>query len=267
MLHQVRYEVNAGVAWITMDRPEAMNAMNHELLADLAEAVQLGRADKSVRALLLTGAGKAFCAGGDVKWMAATRGASSRDEDWRAAFDSLVQDLNRVILLIRDTEKPVLAAVNGFASGAGFSLALACDLRLVSEQAKFNQAYVSLGLTPDGGSTYFLTLMLGPARALDLIFSGRVLDAREALALGLASELFPAGSFAAGVKQYAEKIAAGPTLAFRQAKMLVNEAHRRSLAAQLDLERESIVGASLSNDFAAGLQAFAARSKPVFKGN
>lgn len=262
-MHQVRYEVNAGVAWITMDRPEAMNAMNHELLADLAEAVQLGRADQAARVLLLTGAGKAFCAGGDVKWMA----AASRDEDWPAMFDSLVQDLNRVVLMIRDTEKPVLAAVNGFASGAGFSLALACDLRVVSEQAKFNQAYVHLGLTPDGGSTYFLTLMLGPARALDLILSGRVLDAREALALGLASELFPAGSFAAGVKQYAEKIAAGPTLAFRQAKKLVNEAHRRSLAVQLDLERESIVGASLSNDFNEGLRAFAARSKPVFKGN
>jgi len=262
LFDSIIYKENEGVAYVTLNRPEAMNAINHGLATELIEALKICRENKKVCAVVITGAGKAFCAGGDVKWM-----VSARDENWKTDFDCLVNNFNQAILLIRDMEKPVIAAVNGFASGAGFSLALACDIRVVSENAKFNQAYVNLGLTPDGGSSYFLTLMLGPARTMDLVFTGRVIDAKEALALGLASELIPAESFGERVEQLAKQFACGPSLAFEQAKMLINEAHRRTLEAQLDLERESIVSASLSNDFEEGLKAFTEKRKPVFKGN
>jgi len=262
VFNNIIFKIDEEVAYITLNRPDAMNALNHELMSELIEALENCRENKTVRAVVISGAGKAFCAGGDVKWM-----VSARNENWKSDFDSLINGLNKAILLIRDMEKPVIAAVNGFASGAGFSLALACDIRVISENAKFNQAYVNLGLTPDGGSTYFLTLMLGPARAMDLIFTGRVIDSKETLALGLASELIPAGSFDERVKQLARQVAGGPSIAFEQAKMLINEAHRRTLEAQLDLERESIVSASLSNDFEEGLKAFTEKRKPVFKGN
>lgn len=262
MYNNIIFKVNDGVADITLNRPDAMNALNHEIIAELAEVLQICQGDNTVRALVIAGAGKAFCAGGDVKWM-----LSARDENWKSGFDSLVDSFNKVILLIRDLGKPVIAAVNGFASGAGFSLAMACDIRIISDKAKFNQAYVNLGLTPDGGSTYFLTLMLGAARVMDLVFTGRVIEAKEALALGLASELIPAESLNERVKQLAGQFASGPSIAFKQAKALINEAHRRTLEAQLDLERESIVGASLSNDFEEGLKAFAEKREPVFKGN
>lgn len=263
MFSNIIFNVKAGVAYITLNRPDAMNAMNHAILTELIEVLQICREDKTVRVLVIGGAGKAFCAGGDVKWM-----CSARDEaNWQSGFDDLVGGLNKAILLIRETEKPVIAVVHGFASGAGFSLALACDMRIISEKAKFNQAYVNLGLTPDGGSTYFLTLMLGPARAMDIILTGRVIEAKEALALGLASELVPAKALNARVEQLAGHFATGPAIAFKQAKTLLNEAHRRILEEQLALERESIVGASLSDDFVEGLKAFTERRKPVFKGN
>jgi len=262
LYNNIIFKVNDGVANITLNRPDAMNALNHGIIAELAEVLQICQGDNTVHALVIAGAGKAFCAGGDVKWM-----LSARDENWKSSFDSLVDSFNKVILLIRDLWKPVIAAVNGFASGAGFSLAMACDIRIISDKAKFNQAYVNLGLTPDGGSTYFLTLMLGTARVMDLVFTGRVIEAKEALALGLASELIPTEFFDERVKQLARQFASGPSIAFKQAKALINEAHRRTLEAQLDLERESIVGASLSNDFEEGLKAFAEKREPVFKGN
>ncbi|MDD3654462.1 MAG: enoyl-CoA hydratase-related protein, partial [Desulfotomaculaceae bacterium] len=161
----------------------------------------------------------------------------------------------------------VIAAVNGFASGAGFSLALACDVRVVCESARFNQAYVKIGLTPDGGSSFFLTKMLGPARATDLIFTGRVIDAQEAVVLGLANEVAPDGFFSERVEQMAKQFAAGPPMSYKMAKKLINEALGPSLEAQLDHEREFIVSASLSNDFEEGLAAFINKRKPVFNGN
>lgn len=262
MFKNIIFNTESGVAQITLNRPAAMNALNHALVDELLEALRICREDETARAVVISGSGNAFCAGGDVKWMHA-----AHKEKWPHDFDRLVDNLNQVILMIRDIEKPVIAAVNGFASGAGFSLALACDIRVISEKAKFNQAYVNLGLTPDGGSTYFLTLMLGQALVTDLVFTGRVLEAKEALALGLASELTTTESLDARAKQLAQNFAAGPTIAFKQAKKLINEAHKQTLAAQLEAERKSIVSASLSNDFAEGLQAFAEKRTPLFKGN
>ncbi|OPX83854.1 MAG: putative enoyl-CoA hydratase echA8 [Pelotomaculum sp. PtaB.Bin104] len=262
MFNTIIYKVSGSVAYITLNRPEAMNSLDPEILLEMLEALKASHDDQAVRAVVITGAGKAFCAGGDLKWM-----MSVRNNDWKEKFDCLVRDFNTIILYIRGIEKPVIAAVNGFASGAGFSLALACDVRVVSENAKFNQAYVKIGLTPDGGSSFFLTKMLGPARATDLIFTGRMVGAQEALALGLASEVVPAGSFSERIEQVAKKFAAGPPLSYEMAKTLINEALGPALEAQLDYERDFIVSASLSNDFEEGLTAFINKREPVFKGN
>lgn len=261
-VENVLFEVRDGVGFITLDRPEAMNAMNSALLGDLSEVLRNCRGDQTVRVLVIKGNGRAFCAGGDVRWMQETQADSS----WPAQFHSLVGQLNQVIMLIRNMPKPVIAAVHGFASGAGFSLALACDLRLATEGARFNQAYVNLSLTPDGGSTYFLSLLLGPAKALELIYTGRMVDAQEALALGLLNEVVPEESLAAKAAELAAKLAQGPAIAYGQAKKLVYEAHRQSLAEQLELEQESIVSSSLSRDFREGLAAFAEKRKPLFQG-
>lgn len=262
MFNTIIYKVSDSVAYITLNRPEAMNSLDPEILRELFEALQACHHDQTVRVVVITGAGKAFCAGGDLKWM-----MSVRDNNWKNSFDSLVKDFNSNILYIRKIEKPVIAAVNGFASGAGFSLALACDVRVVCESARFNQAYVKIGLTPDGGSSFFLTKMLGPARATDLIFTGRVIDAQEAVVLGLANEVAPDGFFSERVEQMAKQFAAGPPMSYKMAKKLINEALGPSLEAQLDHEREFIVSASLSNDFEEGLAAFINKRKPVFNGN
>ena len=261
-MENVILECKDGVGYITLNRPEAMNAMNSALLGELGEALRSCQGDQSVRVLVLTGNGRAFCAGGDVRWMQTTRIESS----WPSRFHSLVGQLNQSIMLIRNMPKPVIAAINGFASGAGFSLALACDLRLAAETARFNQAYVNLSLTPDGGSTYFLTMLLGPTKALELIYTGRMVEAGEALSLGLLNEVLPDETLTARAAELASELAKGPAIAYGRTKRLVYEAHRQALAEQLALEQESIVGASLSGDFLEGLTAFAEKRKPVFQG-
>jgi 2-(1,2-epoxy-1,2-dihydrophenyl)acetyl-CoA isomerase len=192
--------------------------------------------------------------------------ATQNDPAWAAKFHSLVGQLNQVIMLIRNLDKPVIVAVHGFASGAGFSLALACDLRLAAVGTRFNQAYVNLGLTPDGGSTYFLTELLGPAKALDLIFTGRMLETDEAVALGLLNEVLPEADLVDRAKALALELAKGPALAYGLAKRLVYASQRQGLATQLELEQQSIVDACISRDFREGLAAFEEKRKPVFKG-
>lgn len=260
----VLLEIRDGVSYVTMNRPESMNAMNAGLLADLSEVLRHCESNQAVRVLVLKGAGRAFCAGGDVRWMLATQ---KTDPSWPACIHDLGGKLNQVILLIRNMPKPVIASVHGFAIGAGFSLALACDWRLAAEGAKFIQAYVNLGLTPDGGSTYFLTMLLGQAKAMELICTGRTVEAAEALELGLLNEVTPQEVLAAKTAELAGMMAQGPAVAYGQAKKLVYEAHRQTLAEQLVKEQESIVKTTMSRDFREGLAAFAEKRKPVFEGN
>jgi 2-(1,2-epoxy-1,2-dihydrophenyl)acetyl-CoA isomerase len=261
MFETIIYEKKEASAWITLNRPNSFNGMNHKLLQDFNDALEMAANDKEVRVVMITGAGKAFSAGGDVQWMRTAQG-----ENFEQGFHSLVELLHQAILKIRGMEKPVIAKVNGVASGAGFSLALACDLRIVSEQVKFNQAYVNIALTPDGGSTYFLTKMVGPAMATELIFTGRVVDAKEAFSLGLINKLVPAEL----LDQEAEKMAAfyssGPTIAYAKAKKLINRAMGGELEKQLQLELESIVSSGLTEDFKEGLEAFFGKRKPEYKG-
>ena len=262
-MENVILETKDGVGYITLNRPEAMNAMNAALLEELIGALRECENNQAVRVLVLKGNGRAFCAGGDVRWMMSTQ----TDPSWPACIHELGGQLNQVIMLIRDMPKPVIAAVHGSVVGAGFSLALACDMRLAAEGTKFIQAYVNIGLTPDGGSTYFLTMLLGPAKALELIYTGRIVDAKEALELGLLNEVTPEDALVDKAAKLAGKMAQGPAMAYDQAKKLVYEANRQALTDQLVKEQESIVSTTLSHDFREGLAAFAEKRKPVFKGN
>ena len=266
MYKTIIVEKKDGVVTMTMNRPEAMNAINLEMMAEMTAVVNECEADDETRVLVITGAGdKAFSAGGDVKWM----NAEVKKDTWKREWKDLIDGLNHFTVALRGLPKPTIAAVNGFAAGAGFSIALACDLRVVSPSAKFNEAYAAIGLTPDGGSSYFLTNMIGVARAMELILSARIIDAQEANELGLVTALAEADGavFQELVEKTAKRYAQGPTAAYGRAKKLVYRASYNDLRSQLDMECDSIFASSLTGDFVEGLEAFAEKRKPDFKGN
>ncbi len=261
MYSQITWKVEDGVATITLNRPEAMNALSLKMMEELKQALQQSGNDENIRAVVLTGAGKAFSVGGDLKWM-----ESSKGERWEREFKKLVNSIHANVLSIRELEKPVIAALNGAVSGASFGIAMACDIKVASEKARLNQPYANIALTPDGGATFFLVRMLGMGRATELIFSSRIIDAGEALQLGLVQTVFPVETFEEEVSKIAEKYAHGPTLAYGRAKRLVNQAIMNDLEAQLDLEEDSIVKLSLNSDFKEGLSAFLEKRNPEFQG-
>jgi len=258
MSGSVNMRVENQVAYLTLARPESLNALNGELIDDLSAALH-DCFDPELRAVVLTGAGKAFCAGGDLAYLS---GCPLLGD----ALGRLVLGLNRVILDIRLLDKPVLAAVNGAAAGAGMSLALACDLRLMSEAAKFKQAYSSNGLVPDGGWTLLAPRLLGLAKATELLLLDPVISSGEALALGLVQEVTPGDGLMARVRILAERLARGPGSAYAEAKALLNQALLPELAAHLERERQAMIRIGNSGDAAEGLAAFLAKRAPVFNG-
>lgn len=257
----IEYGVSEGVATITLNRPRSYNALNEKILQEMSDALQHCRQDDGIRVVVLRGAGKHFCSGGDVKWM-----KEVLDGDRAGSIDRLVEVLHGTVNALRELEKPVLASIRGFATGAGFSLALACDLRIGSETARFSQAYVNIGLSPDGGSTYFLPRVVGTARAAELIFSGRVIDATEALALGILNEVVADGELDARTGELARKLAQAPTRALGMAKRLLDRSLSSTLEEQLERERAGVLSCCLTDDFAEGVRAFSEKRKPVFRG-
>ena len=247
------------LATITLNRPEARNAidmtMRHELLAALDEV----EADPAARVLILTGAGEHFCAGGDVKSMRARRSTAAEGR-------ARVQALNRLVLRLVDFPLPTIAMVDGFAVGAGTNLALCCDLVVASDRARFGELFNKIGLVPDGGGTWFLSRLVGLARAKELIFTGDVFDAAEAARLGLVNRVVPAAELRAATGTLAEKIAAGPPAVLRMAKHMVNRAATSDLSAALDLEAYSQGLAIAGEDHQEGLAAFLAKRPPTFSG-
>jgi 2-(1,2-epoxy-1,2-dihydrophenyl)acetyl-CoA isomerase len=243
------------VLTITLNRPDVLNAfddaMHDGLRAALAEA-----ADDAVRAVVVTGAGRGFCVGQDV---AALTGPDAIGELLRHRY-------HPNILALRALRKPVIAAVNGAAAGAGLALAAACDVRICARTAVFVPAFVSIGLVPDSGATHFLTRILGPARALEWMASGRRLSAEDALAWGLASELVAADALAERAAAVADELAALPTATFGLHRQLFDAAPANSLADQLELEASLQVEAAGTADFAEGLAAFREKRAPRFRG-
>jgi 2-(1,2-epoxy-1,2-dihydrophenyl)acetyl-CoA isomerase len=244
------------VLTITLNRPDVFNAFNRALHAALRSALEDAR-DPDVRAVVITGAGRGFCAGQDLREFASLEG-SLRDE--------LEQTYHPNIRLIRELRKPVIAAVNGPAAGAGLSLASACDVRIASTAAAFVPGFVGIGLVPDSGGTWFLHGLLGFAKAFEWMSSNRKLSAEEALAWGLVSEVIPAESFDARMTELAATWAALPTLAVGMTKALFEHANAATLEQQLALEAELQQTAVGSADFAEGVEAFLQKRPPSFTG-
>jgi 2-(1,2-epoxy-1,2-dihydrophenyl)acetyl-CoA isomerase len=256
------HEVKDGVATLTLNRPDRLNALGGTLRDDLHDAITRSAADPEVRVMIVTGSGKGFCAGGDVKAMNEAR--EGRRE--RPLLEKIAPGRDRTVLAMRDAPQPIIAAVNGAAAGAGMNLALACDIRLASTTAKFSQAFVKRGLHPDWGGTYFLPRVVGMARACEMIFTGEVIDAAEALRIGLVQNVYPAGELQARVGELAAEIAANAPLAVQAAKRAIDGTYYGDMRAWLDWETAQAAGPLLSEDRKAGLAAAAARTRADFKG-
>ncbi len=253
---EVETSRDGGVLTITLNRPDVLNAFTAELHKQLVGAFKEARAD-DVRAVVVTGAGRGFCVGQDLTEF----GEAAKDIAGR-----LRGNYHPTIRAVRGLEKPVLAAVNGPAAGAGLSFACACDLRLAAESATFVPAFINIGLVPDMGGTFFVTRLLGPARAFEWMTSGRRLSAAEALEWGLVSEVIPHDAFEARVAELAAEWAARPTLAIGRTKQLFEHAQAAGLEAQLALEAELQQATVGSADFAEGVNAFLEKRKPEFTG-
>jgi 2-(1,2-epoxy-1,2-dihydrophenyl)acetyl-CoA isomerase len=244
------------VLTITLNRPDVLNAFNTAMHETLAAALKEARSE-AVRAVVITGAGRGFCAGQDL--------SEFRDEAGDIG-GRLRRNYHPNIMAIRALEKPVIAAVNGAAAGAGLSLACACDLRVASERATFVPAFVNVGLVPDSGGTFFITRLLGPARAFEWLCSGRRLTAPEALEWGVVSELAEAGELAPRAAELAAELAVLPTRAIGMTKRLLDRAATSTLDDQLEWEAQLQTAATNSADFREGVAAFLEQRQPRFEG-
>jgi 2-(1,2-epoxy-1,2-dihydrophenyl)acetyl-CoA isomerase len=256
------YSSADGVAVVTLDRPEVLNALNAELGVMLLEAVTNAASDDDVRCLVLTGAGRAFSSGEDLAALAEgyERG---RPPDLGAV---LVERYNPLIRELRRAPKPVVAAVNGVAAGAGASIVLACDFRVASERARLLFPFVNVGLVPDSGATWLLPRMIGVSAAWELTSTGRALGADEARRLGLFTEVVPSDRFEETWRTLASDLAAGPTRAFALTKALLDGAWERSLDEHLDAEARAQAEAGATADHLEGVKAFLAKRPPGFRG-
>lgn len=253
------YEADGGVLTIALNRPESYNACNEQLTTDLQEALQTAERDSAVRAIVLTGAGKAFCSGQDLK-------DAPEPGTRRSLSDSLERRYNPIIRKLTGMPKPIIAAVNGVAAGAGCSLALACDVRIASENAYLLQAFINIGLVPDSGSSYFLAKIVGYARAFEIASLGEKIPAATALELGLVNKVVPPDALMAEAKGLAERYAAGPTRAYGYIKKMLHRAGGSSLDEALDYEVFMQEAAGRTYDYTEGVKSFVEKRKPAFEG-
>jgi 2-(1,2-epoxy-1,2-dihydrophenyl)acetyl-CoA isomerase len=256
----LQYALDKHVARITLNRPDAANALDGEMGRELMLAAIRASEDRAVRAVILTGAGRLFCAGGDLKLFA------SQGERLPAHLKELAGCLHLAISRFVRMDAPVIAAVNGAAGGAGFSLCLFADLVIAAESAKFTLAYTRAGLSPDGGSTYFLPRIVGLRRALELALTNRVLGAREAHDWGIVTKVVPDAALQAEAQALAEQLAAGATRAFGAAKRLLHHSFSESLETQMELEAQAIAERARGADAREGIAAFVAKRAPKFGG-
>lgn len=251
----VLYEVTNGVATITLNRPEALNAITLELAHDWRAALEQAAGDEQVRCLVITGAGRGFCAGADLKTIQS-----------KPVGDLLRQDYHPILKLITETPKPVLAAINGAAVGAGANFALACDMRHMAGNASFGEVFVRIGVIPDSGGHYFLPRIVGVAKAFELMATGEIIGADEAKRLGLVNRVFPAEELMPRTQEFAERLAQAPTLVIGMIKQGLRHTFMQDLDAVLDFEANGQDRAARSEDYQEGIQSFLEKRPAHFKG-
>ncbi|MBK9155244.1 MAG: enoyl-CoA hydratase/isomerase family protein [Chloracidobacterium sp.] len=258
----VNYSFNGSVATVQMNRPEALNALSLQLSLDLRAAIEKARED-GARAVILTGSGRAFCSGGDLREM---RAMGEKEGNIEAFLDSPLKSLHDVILLIRETPVPFIAAVNGVCAGAGTNFALACDLVLAADDASFNEAFVRIGLSPDCGGSFFLPRVVGEKIATELFMTGGTIDAKRAAELGMINRVVPAADLLDEAGKLAAQLAAGPTGSYGRIKRMMNATFSNDLRSQLDLEAQCQLESGKAADFKEGVNAFFEKRPPKFTG-
>ncbi|HEY4554507.1 MAG TPA: enoyl-CoA hydratase-related protein, partial [Bacillaceae bacterium] len=256
MYETILYEVKNGTAIITLNRPEKLNSFNAAMHAELLKALKSAGRDKKVRSIMITGAGRAFCAGQDLSEV---DGDTDYGDFLRASYNPLIEEMSRM-------EKPIVAAVNGTAAGAGFSLALAADIRIASEKASFMNAFIHVGLVPDSGNFYYLPRMVGHSKAMEFMLLGEKVSATEAKELGLVSKLFPADSWEQEAAAFAEKLAGMPTKTIGLIKRNLQQSWDATLSEVLEKEALAQRIAGMSKDHKEGVSAFLEKRPPRFSG-
>ncbi len=258
----VKYELEENVAYITFARPEALNALSLQLTKDLRGAIEKAIEEKA-RCVVISGEGRAFCSGGDLREMQSMWQKEGRIE---AFLEEPLKALHDVILLIRETPIPFLAAVNGVCAGAGTNFALACDLILAAEDASFNVAFVRIGLSPDCGGSFFLPRAIGEKIAAEMFMLGETISADRAKKLGMINRVVPNEFIRQETKTLAQKLALAPTGSIGRIKKMLNATFSNDLSSQLELEHEMQIESGKSNDFKEGVMAFFEKRSPDFTG-
>ena len=257
----VLLDIEDGVATLTLNRPKKLNAFAGRMRQEIADAVHALASDNAVRVIVVTGAGRAFCAGADIDYMREL--AEHGDVE---GFRGLVEAGRAVVTAIRATHKPVIASVNGPAAGGGANLALSCDLRIASDRASIGQTFSRIGMHPDWGGTYFLPRLVGPAKALELMFSAEMVPADEAARLGIFGRVVPHERLADETRALATQVAAQPPIALALIKQAVYQSGDSSLREALDTELDHQLRCFQSADVREGLSAFLEKRPPVFRG-
>lgn len=256
MFETVKYEVAKGVAWISLNRPDKLNAFSEQLNKEVQQSIKQASRDKEVRCLVITGEGRAFCSGQDLQGV---------NEDMDHG-EVLRRFYNPMVLELHKCKKPAIAAVNGVAAGAGMSLALACDFRLLSDKASFLEAFIHVGLVPDAGNLYFLPKLIGHAKAMELAVLGEKVNAQEAKELGLATKVIPIEKWQDEITAFAERLASMPTAAIAIIKKNLKASWESTLEECLERDAQGQRLAGLTLDHKEGVAAFMQKRKPVFQG-
>jgi len=248
---QILYEITDRVGTLTLNRPEVMNAFGGTMREDLLQMLRQAEADKNVRCVVITGAGRAFCAGGDIASM-----AEMQAKNEASVIPQRMKIGGQVVNLIRSMAKPVIAAVNGAAAGAGVNLALACDMRFAAQSAHFSESFVKIALVPDWGGTYLLTQLVGTAKAMELMMSGNRIDAAEALRIGIVNRVIPDDTFREDVIIFARQLASGPANTLAHIKRATYIGATGTLSDALKYEEQAQESVFLSDDAREGIRAF-----------
>jgi len=258
----IKYEVNEGIATLTLNRPEVFNSLNEDMHKELKTAMGAIKKDKTLRVLIITGEGRAFCAGQDLNDRSVNNGDEKLD-----LGESIERKYNPLIKSIYNLEMPVICKINGVAAGAGVGIALACDFIIAHEKASFIQAFCKIGLVPDSGNSYFLPKLVGMARAKELCMLGDKLSAQTALEYGLISRVYPIDTIDEEVQKLAVHFSTAPTYGLSLIKKALNESNDNTLNEQLELEKNLQRAAGHSNDYKEGVASFLAKRTPNFQGN